>query len=234
MKLGVMQPYLFPYIGYFQLIKAVDVFVIYDDVQFIKGGWINRNRILFNGEWKFITLAVSRNESHDSRINERHFARGFEEQKVGIVRQLEAAYRRAPHFTETMELVYKCFECRDVNVSTFVSQTIQLCCSHLGIHTPLQMSSLIEDTTHFHGQDRIIWLNKIVGANQYVNAIGGKELYSKETFALNNLRLAFLRSQANEYPQFGKPFVPWLSIIDVLMFNSRESAQLLLTKFDME
>jgi hypothetical protein len=234
MKLGLMQPYLFPYIGYFQLIKAVDLFVIYDDVQYIKNGWINRNRILLNGEPKYITLAVRRDESHVCQINQRYLSHDFKDQQAGIMRQIEAAYRSAPNFIGTMELIRMCLQCEDTNLAHFVSQTISLCCEHLEIRTPLRTASSIEGNTSLRGQDKVIWVNKTLGADQYVNAIGGKEIYSKQEFALNGIRLAFLRSHDIEYTQFDRPFVPWLSIIDVLMFNSRDCIQYFLTKFTLE
>ncbi|NDH69321.1 MAG: hypothetical protein EBY22_15770, partial [Gammaproteobacteria bacterium] len=124
MKLGIMQPYLFPYIGYFQLIESCDCFVVYDDVQYIKNGWINRNRILLNGKIHYITLPVLKNGSLLS-INQRVFPYDFEFHKRSLLSKIEQAYRKAPFFKGVYDMVEECFQSTDSNVAVFVTQTIQ-------------------------------------------------------------------------------------------------------------
>lgn len=235
MRLAIMQPYLFPYIGYFQLIAAVDAFVIHDDVQFIKGGWINRNRILLNGKPAYITLPVAKGES-GLDINQRYFRPGekFTQDKAALLRQIEGAYRMAPHFPETIELVRECFKCSATNVAAFVANLVGIVCEHLDIRTPLTRSSALDKDERLAGQDRVIAINKLLGASEYMNPSGGSRLYDKKYFSENGLTLKFVRPQEIAYPQFDAPFVPSLSIVDILMFNSLEAARHLLTKFDVE
>lgn len=232
MTLGIMQPYLFPYLGYFQLINAVDEFVIHDDVQFIKGGWINRNRILVNGDPKYITLSV-RSDSSDRSINEREFAEDFAKQKTGILRQIEGAYRKAPQFTRTMELLHRCFQCADSNVSGFVTHTIRLCCEHFKIGTPIRMASTLDKDNQLRAQERVLAINKVLGADHYVNPSGGVELYDRQEFERQGIRLSFIQMQTIEYPQFGGVFQPALSLIDVMMFNPPESFGQLLSQYEL-
>jgi len=233
MKLAIMQPYLFPYLGYFQLISAVDTFVVYDDAQYMKGGWINRNRILVNGEPKYITLPTTRSEASDLLINQRHFVPEFQEAKLAVLRQIEAAYRKAPYFAETLQLVQTCFQCDDTNVALFVAQSIRFCCQHLGISTPIKVSSALAKDANLRAQERVIDMNKVLGADQYLNATGGRELYRKEDFAEHGITLSFIQMHDIHYVQFDKPFTPNLSILDVLMFNPPERSRELLTKFDI-
>jgi hypothetical protein len=221
MKLGIMQPYLFPYIGYFQLIASCDLFVIYDDVQYIKGGWINRNRILIKDKPHYITLPI-RNDSLHLDINERYFTPDFEKQKTHVLRQIEDAYRKAPFFKNVYDLVRECFQLKDENVASFVTQTIKQCCQYLNITTPFVTSSSLAKDSTLQAEDRVIAINKVLGADVYVNPIGGLELYNRENFANNGIELRFIRTLDLQYPQFSAPFVPALSIIDVMIFNPKE------------
>ncbi len=222
MKLGIMQPYLFPYIGYFQLIASCDRFVIYDDVQYIKGGWINRNRILINGAPHYITLPIRKDASHLDTINQRYFAPDFEKHKASVARQIGDAYRKAPFFTNVYDLVQECLQSNDENVASFVTQTIQRCCEYLNIATPLIMSSSLAKDVTLDAEDRVIGINKILGTDTYINSIGGLELYKRENFGRHGIQLQFIRTKDLVYPQFSAPFVPSLSIIDLMMFNSKE------------
>lgn len=232
MKLALMQPYLFPYLGYFQLIAASDIFVIYDDVQYIKGGWINRNRILVNGAPKYITLPVEKD--HLSRmINERRFATTIARDKELILRQLQAAYRQAPFFQDTMELVERCCALNESNVAAFVTESLRLCCQHIRIETPMRLSSTLAKTPGTEAAERVIEVNKLLGADHYINPAGGMELYGKDAFAKCGIVLSFLKSREITYPQFGNPFAPSLSILDVLMFNPVSVVRTLLGAYDL-
>jgi hypothetical protein len=233
MKLGIMQPYVFPYIGYFQLINAVDQFVIHDDVQWIKGGWINRNRILVQGRPQYITLPLKK-ESALLNINQRLLTTDIEKQKEKIIRQIEGAYRKAPNFSSVMDVVCDCFAFQERNVSAFIVNSLRVCCTHLGIQTPFVLSSQLDKRNELHGQDRVLEINFVMGANHYINPIGGTELYDKERFAANGLQLSFIKARNVAYDQLGNhEFVPFLSIIDVMMFNSRDAISDLLREYDL-
>lgn len=219
MKLAIMQPYFMPYIGYFQLIANVDMFIIYDQIKYTKKGWINRNRILRNGSYALISLPLNA-DSDTLNIVDRRLADDFKSQKINA--QIENAYRSAPYFRETKQLIEEILSFEDHNLFRFNLNSIQKTCARLGINTPIRISSHFEIDERLKGQDKVISLCKSAGADVYINPIGGLELYDKASFAEHGIDLRFLHPLHFEYLQFGEPFVPWLSIIDVLMFNSAE------------
>ena len=213
-----MQPYLFPYVGYFQLIAAVDQFVVYDTVKYTKKGWINRNRFLRDGAPVTFTLPIEK-ASDALDIRERRVAASFSPD--GLLGQIAGAYRRAPSFAEAMPLVEEVLRFSAGNLFDHLHHGLVRTCRHLGIDTPIRVSSEIEGATELRRQDRVIDICARLGATTYINPIGGLALYEAAAFAQRGIALRFLRAQPFEYPQLGLPFVPWLSIIDVLMFNPR-------------
>ena len=219
MKIGIMQPYFFPYIGYFQLIQAVDQFIVYDNIKYTKKGWINRNRILHNGKDMMFSLPL-KSDSDYLNVDERELASDFNRNK--LLNQIKSAYRRAPYFPHTFPLCERVVHFEDENLFRFLHHSIVKTCEHLGITTEIKISSDIAIDHNLKNQEKVIALCSAIGASTYVNAIGGMELYSKETFREKDIELKFIKSKPFEYVQFGDEFVPWLSIIDVMMFNSRE------------
>lgn len=215
-RLAIMQPYFFPYIGYFQLIAAVDQFIVYDNIKYTKKGWINRNRMLQNGKDVMFSLPL-KSDSDSLDICERTVAADFNRDK--LLNQFKGAYRHAPHFEQTFPLVEQIVRYEDTNLFRFLHHSIVKTCEHLGITTEISISSGIAIDHELKNQDKVLALCVAAGANTYVNAIGGMELYSKEVFREKGVELKFIRSLPFEYPQFGSEFVPWLSIIDVMMFN---------------
>ncbi len=213
-----MQPYFFPYIGYFQLIAAVDLFVVYDNIKYTKKGWINRNRLLQNGEAVTFSLPLKA-DSDALDVRERRLAEGFDREK--LLNQIRGAYARAPQLSATMPLVEEIVRYGETNLFGFLHHAIRRTCAHLGIGTAIKVSSDVAVGAGLKGQDRVLALCAALGATTYVNAIGGTELYSKDLFRENGIDLRFIRPRPFEYPQFGNAFVPWLSIIDVMMFNPR-------------
>ncbi len=217
MKLGIMQPYFMPYIGYWQLLNAVDKYVIYDDVNFIKGGWIGRNRILLNGQAHYINVRMQ-GAGSNRKINEV----GLANDPIYVekcLRMVYSAYSKAPFFEEGYDLIKKIFSYKSDNLALFLENSIQIICNYLGINTELLLSSHIEKDNSLHGQDKVIHICKLLKCEEYYNAIGGRELYSYEIFRENGIELSFLKSNPFVYEQFGKEFVPNLSIIDCVMFN---------------
>ena len=221
-----MQPYFLPYIGYFQLIAAVDTFIVYDNIKYTKKGWINRNRMLRDG--KDVTFSLPLKGGSDFLdIREREIAADFDADKM--LNQFANAYRRAPYFPQTFPLVEKIVRGPERNLFRFLHQSIIQICADLGITTQIRISSDIHIDHQLKNENKVLALCEAVGADTYVNAIGGKELYSKETFRDKGIDLKFLQSKPFEYAQFGDPFVPWLSILDVMMFNSGPRLTELLT-----
>ena len=230
MKLAIMQPYFFPYIGYFQLIAAVDMFIVYDNIKYTKKGWINRNRMLQND--KDMTFSLPLKSASDTLdVCDRELAADFNRNK--LLNQFKGAYRRAPYFAQTLPLIEKIVQYEDTNLFRFLHHSIVRTCEHLGITTEIRVSSGITIDHDLKNQDKVLALCESVGASTYVNAIGGMELYSKKMFLEKGIDLKFIQSKPFEYPQFGGAFVPWLSIIDVMMFNSVEVIQRQLTNFDL-
>lgn len=220
MKLSIMQPYFLPYIGYFQLIASTDVFIVYDNIKYTKKGWINRNRILRDGEPVTFSLPLKK-DSDSLDVRERDIAADFDPEK--LLNQFDSAYRKAPHFTSTWPVIEEILQHEDRNLFGFLHHSIVRICSHLGITTEIRTSSDIGIDHSLKNQDKVLELCEAAGANLYVNSVGGMELYSKDEFSAKGVDLRFLRSKELVYPQFRKSFVPWLSILDVMMFHDPES-----------
>ena len=234
MKLGIMQPYLFPYIGYFQLLRAVDRFVVYDDVAFIKQGWINRNRVLVNGAASYVTVPVKHASSfvriHDTVVDDDpQSARWMEK----MLKTIDNAYRRAPEFSRVFPLVEAVLTLPTRKVAEIATASLKTVARFLDIGADWVESSTRYGNAHLAGEDRVLAICQAEGATDYVNVPGGRELYSRERFADRGLRLHFLQPRPLEYRQFQEPFVPSLSIIDVLMFNDRETVKGFLTACDL-
>ena len=228
---AIMQPYFFPYIGYFQLIAAADVFIVYDNIKYTKSGWINRNRMLLNGKDAMFSLPLKK-ASDCLDVRDRELAADFNPHKV--LNQISGAYRRAPFFMQTFPLI-EAILCRDErNLFTFIHHSLVATCKHIGISTEIRISSSIAIDHNLKNQAKVLALCAAVGASIYVNAIGGMELYSKDQFLAHGVELKFIKSTTVEYEQFGDTFVPWLSIIDVMMFNPVEAvAEMVRNKYQL-
>ncbi len=216
MRVAIMQPYFLPYIGYFQLISSVDLFVVYDNIKYTKKGWINRNRMLQNDTDVMFSLPLT-SGSDALDVRQRELARDFNREK--LLGQIESAYRRAPYFLQTFALIQQIVRQEERNLFGFLHYSIVKICEYLEIATKIIISSSISIDHDLKGQQKVLALCDGVGATTYVNTIGGLDLYSKDDFSARGIQLKFIRSNPFEYVQFGKEFVPWLSIIDVLMFN---------------
>lgn len=216
MKLAIMQPYFFPYIGYFQLIKAVDQFIVYDNIKYTKKGWINRNRILRLGKDEIFSLPL-KNDSDFKNICDREISGNFKPGK--LLSQFADAYRHASYFAQTMPLIEDVVRHKDVNLFRFLNYSITRTCAHLGIDTPITVSSNVDIDHGLRSEAKVLALCQAMAASVYINAIGGLELYKQSAFQAQGIALKFIRCKAIAYPQFGNAFVPSLSIIDVMMFN---------------
>lgn len=220
MRVAIMQPYFMPYIGYWQMIGAVDQYVIYDDVNFIKGGWINRNRILVGGDVKYFNISL-KEASQNKLINQVEILN--DPKIIGKkLRTIKAAYSKAPFFKDVYELLEKILVYNEINLASFLINSLEVICGYLNIRTPMLRSSEIFTNQCLHGETRIIDICKKLGATQYYNAIGGVDLYSLKNFAQYNIDLKFLQTLELTYDQMAHVFIPNLSIIDVMMFNSKE------------
>jgi len=223
---AIMQPYFFPYIGYYQLVYAVDTFVFYDDVAYIKGGWINRNRILINGKPSYLTVPLQ-GASQNRMIHDISLV----DNRALLLRALELAYRKAPFFAETMMPIEEVLTCTTTRISEIAMKSVAVIMDHVGEPRAYRVSH--DDFPHtktLSRADRLIAITKECGSARYVNAIGGRELYDGAYFAEKGVELAFLEPVVEEYRQFGEPFQSGLSIIDVLMFNGRKKVRKMLAR----
>jgi hypothetical protein len=217
-----MQPYFMPYTGYFQLISAVDVFIIYDNIKYTKKGWINRNRMLLNGAASVFSLPLkSAPDSLD--IRDREIAPVFRGET--LLARVRGAYRRAPFFESTYALLEHILGSEERNLFRFLESSIARTSEHLDIPTQIRRSSSVPIDHELRGQERVIAMCEAVGTDMYVNAIGGVELLSPGAFRAHGMELRFLNSQPHQYTQLGEGFVGQLSILDVLMFNPLSRVQ---------
>lgn len=218
--LAINQPYFFPYLGYFSLIAYSDLFVLYDDVEYSKQSWTNRNRILRNGEVIKISLPL-RAAPDSTWISKREIAPEFTIQK--LYRIVEGAYRKAPYWNQLQGIIESMEVPQSRGLFDFLYQNISNLCDVLGIGTPiLRYSDVAPESTSSIGEERIFSVAKALAFNRYVNLPGGQKLYSRLRFAERNLDLEFLEHIPRDYPQLrpqfdqpnGSLFVDRLSILD--------------------
>lgn len=229
MTLAVMQPYLFPYIGYWQLMKAVDCFVLLDNVHFIKRGYVNRNSILMNGQPYRFTVSLEK-ASQNRLINEL----SLHEVPSKLLHTIETAYKKAPEFASVFPVLKRALEYGEKNLALYLEHTIRECAAYLRLETKILRASEIEGLEEYRGEARIVQICKTLGATRYVNPPGGRTLYTPEHFSEAGIELRFIAPQLNPYPQPVEPFVPALSIIDVMMQNDATALQRLLDAYTLE
>lgn len=228
MKLALMQPYLFPYLGYFQLIRSVDTFVVYDDVNYIKGGWINRNYILAQGNKLLVTLPLQ-GASPNQLINQ-VVVGGRQEKLLETIRH---CYSKAPQFPEVFPLIEEIIMQQEKNLARFLDHSLRQLCDHLGLHPHWHISSILNKDNNLRGQEKVLAICEELGATHYINVPGGKDLYDREAFGRRGVQLSFIQPRPAAFRQFGNVFVPNLSIIDVMMFNDQEQCRKLLEEYEL-
>ena len=235
MRLAVMQPYLFPYLGYYQLVKAVDTFIFFDDVNYINKGWINRNNILQQNKASRFTLPLI-NASQNRLINEIEIA-GFEKWRKDFLKTIEYSYKKAPFYADTMQWLNDLLFSKDFNlVGELASESISSVGKLLELPTKFENSSKLDYRVGEQqaGQDKILYICGLMGATTYINPKNGTDLYDRDRFTASNVQLNFINMDEIEYKQFDSGnFTPYLSIIDVLMFNGPQQTRELLDKYTL-
>ncbi|AOK45599.1 MULTISPECIES: WbqC family protein [Burkholderia] len=226
MKLAIMQPYLFPYVGYFQLAASVDAFVFYDDVNYIKNGWINRNRMLLDGRPHYFTVPLA-GASPSQKIADVRI-QPPERWRRKVLEALRHGYGKAPHYARVSELVGDVLCCATAHMSTLATRSVIEVCNYLGIDARFVMSSAGYGNDALKGAQRVLDICVRERAARYVNLPGGRTLYDDAAFAARGIALEFIEPNLEPYRQFGAEFVPGLSIIDVLMFNDATEARAML------
>ncbi len=227
-KIAVMQPYFFPYLGYFQLISAVDIFVIYDNLQYTKKGWINRNRIIVNGKDSYISIELESSSSL-TEIKEKRIAVSFSREK--LIRRIHGAYKKAPYFNTAIKLIEEIIYFENDNLFDYLKNSIYKLSNRFNLTPDFVISSNLKINDNNHGQEKLLDICSQLNAKQYINLPGGRGLYDPIQFSENNLRLSFLQPEKISYTQFDEYFIENLSILDVMMFNSSEECCRLLNKY---
>jgi WbqC-like protein family len=231
-SLAVMQPYFFPYLGYFQLLAHVDVFVVFDDTQYVKRSWINRNRILEQGAAAYVTLPVATGSQRQLICDKRLHEPRYHSRK--LLERIRHAYHAAPHFDSVSAFLEPLFPGDDETVASFNVRVLRALQQLLGLRTRLVLASERAYLRSGTAQERIIRICLEEGGTRYVNPIRARSLglYDQAVFNAAGLELSYLSTNADvRYNQNGGPFVSDLSIIDVLMFNSPAQTRELLDQF---
>jgi len=222
-RIGIMQPYFFPYVGYFQLINEVDVFVLYDDVNFFKRGWMNRNNILVNQAPHLLTIPCKK-VSQNKFINEVEV--NLDQKTTDkLLTKFKMAYRKAPYFDDVYPLIEDVLRAGDKTIAELSGRSIKSVVEYLELPVILKESFKHYNNRQFKKADRLIDICHREGISEYVNMVGGRELYTKNYFKERGIDLYFLIPEAVPYRQFSDHFVPWLSILDVLMFNDKKTTK---------
>lgn len=219
MRVASMQPYLFPYVGYFQLLHCADIFVLLDDVAFIQKGWVNRNRILVGQQAHLFTIPLA-GSSQNRLIKDISLLPDLRTRRK-LLATIEQAYRGASEFEQVFPLLTELLHAPESDLTTLVLDSLARIQAHLGQPLPtIVRSSAINKDPQLTGQERILALCQALGATEYVNMLGGAALYSAADFAGRGIALRLLQPTLTPYAQGSAAFVPGLSIIDVLMHNS--------------
>ncbi len=233
MKVAIMQPYLFPYIGYWQLLNAVDKFVVLDDVNFIVRGYINRNRILLNGKpYRFTIPMKAASQNRLIKDTKLHFN---EQEKMKFLGVLECAYKKAPFYSKVMPMLERIIRNPEDDLTEYIYYSLEILKNYMDINTELYKSSELEKDNSLRAQDRIIEICRRMKADIYINPCGGRQLYTHEEFENQKMQLFFLDTIEEEifYEQGQKGFEKNLSIIDVMMFNDVQQMKTLLNKYEL-
>lgn len=225
-----MQPYFFPYLGYFQLINCVDIFVIYDNIEFTKKGWIRRNRILNFDRDRYIVVPLKKASDY-SNVCDLEIAETYDHKKM--LRVIKSAYQRSPFFNDTIQLLEDIIQPTTINLFEYLFHITKCLCAYMEIKTKFIISSSIDINHSLKAEEKVIAICTALSADEYINPIGGKPLYDKHTFAKSGIKLLFHSISDIGYHQFREPFIPNLSIIDVLMFNSKKKIQELLNRYEL-
>lgn len=234
MKTAIMQPYIFPYIGYYQLIDAVDNFVIFDDVNFIMRGWINRNNILVDGNKHLFSIPLEKASQNnlicDTRLS------FHEKDKLKFLKLISCSYGKAPHFREVYPIIEEIIMHDDNHLVNYLQNVLVKTCNYAGITTNFIRSSEVKNDVSLKSEDKIIDLCVRLNTDTYVNLPGGRSIYNSDNFRKNNIDLKFIKifSDQIKYKQFKNDFVDNLSFLDLMMFNSKSELRDILKKYDTQ
>lgn len=224
MKVAIMQPYLFPYIGYFQLIDSVDKFVVFNDVNYIKRGWLNRNRILLNETPHSFTFPVAKPSQNRKILEHQYFELSIAQTK--FLKTIEQAYKQAPYYDELINILNIAFSTEELGVDQFNQHCLKVISNYLGIETEFLLSSELNIEKNTTATQRIIDICQFLGATEYINLPGGKDLYHPKDFQQQGIEIDFIVPSEKQYSQKSESFHPYLSILDVIAYKGNEATRL--------
>ena len=199
---------------------------------FSKKGWFHRNNILLNGKKTLFSIPLKK-DSDSLDVVDRFISDIADKEINKIIRQIENGYKRSPYFNDVFPMIKSILQNEEKNLFIYIYNSVMQICNYLEIDTKIIVSSSIKIDHSLKSQEKVIALNKAIEATTYINPIGGTELYSTDTFQNENIKLNFLESKVPKYKQFKEEFIPYLSIIDVLMFNSKEEVNEMLKKYNL-
>lgn len=232
MKVAIMQPYLFPYIGYFQLLNLVDTFVILDNVNFIKKGWINKNQILTKNGPTSINLPVKK-MSQNRKIMQ-HYFHERDSNFMKLMSICTDSYAKSPYLNNLSEIFNKHININELQVANYLTSSLQILTKQLNINTKIIKASELDINKAHTGEDRVIAICKYLKADQYFNLSGGIELYNPQPFNQVGIELKFLSSNFTPYYQYKyNTFTPYMSIIDVIANCSQDEIKNQLQDFHL-
>ena len=232
MKVAIMQPYFLPYIGYWQLINYVDKFIIYDNIEYTKKGWINRNRLLLNSQPYTFTIPLKKDSDYLT-ISDREIAQSFN--RKSFLSKVKNCYSKSPNFVEVNPVIKKIINSNSSNLFMFILESIRQICNYIDIDfSKIIISSKIPINHDLKSEKKIISICKEIGGTEYINPIGGQKLYSESNFKKENIKLRFLESNKITYKQFDNEFIPFLSILDHLMFNDIDEIKKQVKNFNLK
>ena len=226
-----MQPYFLPYIGYFQLINTVDKYVLYDNIQYTKKGWINRNKFLQNNKELYFTIPLQKDSDY-LNICKRNISDSFKRKK--LIDKINFSYSKSPYFSEVYPIVVSIINYQNNNLFEYLYNSIIEICNYLNIdYLKIIVSSKVSIDHSFKSENKVIKICKKLECTNYINPIGGIDLYNNNNFRDNNIKLSFLKAKDISYDQFNSKFVPSLSILDVMMFNSKDVVKSFLNQYSI-
>jgi hypothetical protein len=231
MKLAIMEPYFFPYLGQFDLINRTDLWIVFDTVQFIRHGWLTRNRILHPASgWQYIIVPLKKHEQY-TRIYEIE-TQPYDQWKSRMLGQLQHYKKKAPGFPLAYGLVEECLACGETNLSRLNTMALAKTCEKLGLPFNYKVFSEMKlEHGPINGPgDWALRISEALGAAEYINAPGGTALFDPAAFAASGIKLTIQEPFEFEYQCRGYQFEPGLSVIDALMWNSPETIRAHLDK----
>lgn len=236
MTLGIMQPYFMPYIGYISLIKHTDRFILFDTVQFIRHGWIERNRMLKQNEgWQYIQVPLIKHDGRDTLIKDIKI-NNKEDWKRKILAQIQHYKKVTPYYRRVVALLEDIFANDFEDITTLNKVSLECICKYLGFERNLEIFSQMHldiDAANAPDEWALNICKAIDGTTEYINPIGGLSFFDRNKYENAGIKISFQQMEITQYSQKRDVFEPGLSILDVMMWNDVDEINRMLDKFEL-